>query len=407
MYTITIFQGKEKNLRKHHPWVFTGAIEAVSPKYDQPDLAIVKDSDNNFIAYGYYDEQSHIVLHLLSWDEKQLPDDDFLTTILTKAIIRRKGYFSLPDTTCFRLLHAEADFFPGLTLDIYGGEIRGIISSRFAYSKMNLVVSLLQKKLSPKLITFTIDSFYGPAEGLSNKIYYYQNGGMVKELTDKTNTIFQENGVYFEIEPGNSQKSGFYCDQRTNRRLVSSYAKGRTVLDTFSYTGAFTLNCLKQGAKSILALDASESALRHLLYQIHLNENNKVLSPSTREKVTTKKCDIFDEMRNLEEDYFDLMILDPPKLAQTKSKLENALKAYKDLNMIAMKKIKKDGIIATFSCSGALSREQFKTTLAWAASDLGYEIQILETLSAGSDHPIRLSQPESEYLKGFIIRVIK
>lgn len=406
MYTITIFNGKEKQLKKHHPWVFSGAIEKVTPQYKDAGYAKVLDSNGEFIAYGYYDVKSHITLHLLSWDEKKEPNDELMASQLDKAILRRKGYFALRDTTCFRLLHGDADYFPGLTLDIYGKEIRGIISSRFAYSMMNTVVSQLQKRLSPELVTFTIDSFYGPSEGLPQKTFYYRNGGMVKDI-EKKNTLFQENGIYYEIESGNTQKSGFYCDQRDNRARVAKYAKGKTVLDAFCYTGGFTLNALREGAESILALDASESALRHLLYQIHLNENKGVLPENSRAKVETEKCDIFDKMRSLPQDHFDLMILDPPKLAQTKGKLENALKAYKDLNMIAFKKIKKDGIIATFSCSGALSREQFRTTLAWAAHDAGVELQILGTLSAGSDHPIRISEPESEYLKGFIVRVVK
>jgi Predicted SAM-dependent methyltransferases len=406
MYTITIFEGKEKQLIKHHPWVFSGAVESVSPAYKEPDWAKVVDSEGRFIAYGHYDEKSHIILRLFSWDEETVPSDEFLEKLIEKAIYRRRDFFILNDTTCFRLLHADADFFPGLTLDVYGSEIRGIVSSRFAASQLNLVSSVLEKRLHPSLITYTTDSFYGPAEGLPNKVWYYKNGGQVKEI-EKKNTLFTENGIYFETEPGNSQKSGFYCDQRDNRKAVAKYARDKKVLDAFCYTGSFTLNCLRAGAESVLALDASESALRHLLYQVHLNENKLVLPAGSREKVTTNKCDIFDYMREIEDNCFDLMILDPPKLAQTKGKLENALKAYKDLNLQAMKKIRNGGIIATFSCSGALTREQFKTTLAWAAADIGAEIQILETLSAGADHPVRLSEPESEYLKGFILRVIR
>ena len=157
----------------------------------------------------------------------------------------------------------------------------------------------------------------------------------------------------------------------------------------------------------MLAIDSSESALRHLLYQIHLNENKGVLEKGSRERVEIRSCDVFEEMRRIEKDRFDLMILDPPKLAQTKGKLEQALKAYKDLNRVAMLKIRNGGIIATFSCSGAVTREVFRQTLAWAAADAHVEIQILRALSAGEDHPIRISFPESEYLKGYVIRVIK
>ena len=179
------------------------------------------------------------------------------------------------------------------------------------------------------------------------------------------------------------------------------------MLDACSYTGAFTLHALRGGAESVLALDASESALRHLLYQIHINEDMNVLPIGSREKVSIKSCDVFEEMRTLEKDKFDLMILDPPKLAATKGKLDNALRAYKDLNRVAMMKIRNGGIIASFSCSGSVTRETFRQMIAYAAADAGVEVQLLRTLSAGEDHPIRISFPESEYLKGYVYRVIK
>ena len=179
------------------------------------------------------------------------------------------------------------------------------------------------------------------------------------------------------------------------------------MLDICSYTGGFTLHALRGGAKSVKAVDSSESALRHLLYQIHLNENKGTLPPLSREKVEIESYDCFEYVRGIEENKYDVIILDPPKLAQTKGKLENATRAYKDINRVAMMKIKNGGIIATFSCSGAMTRENFLLTLSWAAADAGVEVQVLETLSQASDHPQRLSFPESQYLKGFILRVIK
>jgi len=170
----------------------------------------------------------------------------------------------------------------------------------------------------------------------------------------------------------------------------------------------YTLNVyLTAGAISVDAVDSSESALRHLLYQVHLNENRKTIAEGSREKVTIEEADAFEYLRTIKEDYYDVIILDPPKLAKTKGQLENAQKAYKDLNRVAMTKIKNGGIIFTFSCSAAMTRDNFKLTLAWAAADASVEIQILRTLSAGEDHPVRLSFPESEYLKGFVLRVIK
>ena len=169
----------------------------------------------------------------------------------------------------------------------------------------------------------------------------------------------------------------------------------------------FTLHALRGGALSVDSVDSSESALRHLLYQIHLNENKGTLSPGSREKVEILPGDAFDLLRKENDNSYDMVVLDPPKLAKTKGQLQNAIKAYKDINLNAMRKVRKGGILVTFSCSGSLSREDFKMILSWCAKDLGYEVQILKTLSQGEDHPVRLSFPESEYLKGFVLRILK
>ena len=203
------------------------------------------------------------------------------------------------------------------------------------------------------------------------------------------------------------QKSGFYCDQRENRKLIERYAQGATMLDAFCYTGGFTLHALKAGASHVDMMDASEDALHQALVHIHINQDQQTIPSDSRGKVTTTCCNVFEQMRSLKENYYDLMVLDPPKLAKTKSQAETASRAYKDLNRLAMAKIKNGGIIATFSCSGAIDRETFRMILAWAAMDAGVELQILDTLGAGDDHPIRISFPESEYLKGYIVRIIK
>ncbi len=408
MYRIVIREGKEKQLQKHHPWVFTGAIESVGPVFRQPDWAEVYTSSGLFIAKGWYDEKSHIVLHLLTWDREESVDDDFVAGLVRNAIRRRKDFFSLPDTNCFRLIHGEADFLPGLAADCYGREIRAILSSRFAFSFLPVIIRTLEEILKPSRIQVTADPFYAPGEGLGESTRYFIGGVETKESEiPRDNTLFMESGIWYEISPGKGQKSGFYCDQRENRKIAEKYTAGKTVLDVCPFTGAFTLHALRSGALSVEAVDSSESALRHLLYQIHLNENKLVLPPSSRDRVTTVTADCFNYLRSVEEDKYDVIILDPPKLAQTKSRLENAVKAYKDLNRVAMTKVKSDGIIITFSCSGALTRENFLLLLSWAAFDAGCEIQVLETLSAPPDHPVRISFPESQYLKGFVLRVIK
>ncbi len=408
MYRIIIKEGKEKLLMKHHPWVFTGAIESVKGTSNRADWAEVYAADGTFIAKGWYDEKSHIVLHLLSWDEDEITDDEFVRSLVLNTIRRRKEFFSMENTNCFRLIHGEADFIPGLAGDCYSREVRLILSSRFALNFLPVIINTIEKALHPSIIQVTADAFYASSEGISESVRYFRGGREIKESeAPGDNTQFMESGIWYEIAPGKGQKSGFYCDQRENRNTAEKYTKGRTVLDVCPYTGAFTLHALRSGALSVDAVDSSESALRHLLYQIHLNENKGVLPPGSRDKVKTINADCFNHLRTIEENKYDLIILDPPKLAQTKGKLDNAVKAYKDLNRVAMTKIKSDGILITFSCSGALTRENFRLLLGWAAADAGCEVQILETLSAGSDHPVRLSFPESEYLKGFVLRVIK
>lgn len=407
MYKITIKDGKEKQIINHHPWVFTGAIKSVKPRFTSGDYAEVYTHDDTFIAYGWYDEKSSTTLHLLSWDKNILINDEYIKTLVKRAIKKRESFFDNNSTNAFRLIHGEADFLPGIVVDYYNGELRVVLSSRFAEHFLPLLIETLEDEIKPKLIQVSSDPLHAKSEGISGKIRIYKDGIEINNPAERDNTFFLEDGIYYALPPGIGQKSGFYCDQRENRKIVEKYAKDKTVLDLCSFTGAFTLHSLKGGAKSVDAVDSSEDALRHLLYQIHLNEDNNVLPPLSRDKVTIKVANAFNYIREIEENKFDLMILDPPKLAPTKGKLEKAINAYKDLNRVAFLKIKDGGLIATFSCSSAMTREKFLLTLSWAAKDANVDIEILETLSSPSDHPIRLSFPESEYLTGYILRVNK
>ncbi len=405
MNTISIKKGKEKQIKNHHPWVFSGAIDRVN--CDSPSICTVIDYNNDFIAYGYYDKLSHIPIHLLSWKEQEVISGAWWRNKVIEAIIKRSSVIDFNNTNCFRIIFSEADFLPGLVADYYNGFIRVIISSRCALSIRDIVVDTLYKKLNPNLIIVNTDKNFCGLEKMKEETLYYNNEGFFTPESKFEPIEFIEEGIKYEIIPGTGQKSGFFCDQRDNRVKVGKYCKDKVVLDGCSYTGGFTLHALKANAKHVDALDSSNAALKSLLKNIHININNNILDEGSREKVETKVCNIFEEMRNIDEDYYDVMILDPPKLAKKKSQVDGASRAYKDLNRVAMKKIKDGGIIATFSCSSAISPEHFKTILSWAAIDNNYEIQVLETLNAASDHPQRLAFPESEYLCGYIIRVIK
>ena len=408
-YTITIKEGKEKQLLRHHPWVFSGAIKKVEPQFNIASWADVYTEKGVFIAKGWYDEKSHIVLHLLSWNEKEKMGEAFVKRLVREAILRRRNFFSKDSTTnAFRLIHGEADFLPGFAVDAYASNVRIILSSRFAAAFLQSAVEEIDSLIHPNLIIATSDKDYASSEGLSERNRYFIGAEEKKMADDAIGPVtILENGIYYEIPGTKGQKSGFYVDQRDNRVIAEEYAQGKTCLDVCSYTGAFTLHLLKGGAKSVKAIDSSESALRHLLYQTHLNEEKGTIEKKSREKVEILSGDCFELLRAEEGGKYDLIVLDPPKLAKTKGALENAMKAYKDLNRVAMEKIKNDGILITFSCSGALSREDFRTVLSWSAKDARVEAEILRTLSQGEDHPIRLSCPESEYLKGYVLRIIK
>ncbi|MBI9095600.1 MAG: class I SAM-dependent rRNA methyltransferase [Sphaerochaeta sp.] len=408
MQTITIKDGKEKQLLRHHPWVFSGAIDSISNS-EEIGIAKTVTQDGSFIAWGWYDPKSHIPLRLLSWNEEQEVDDKWWAKTIAASVLRRSPFFmdKTTPTTTFRIIFGEADMLPGLVADVYGTLIRVDISARVAWDHKDLIVSTLEKLLQPAMIIITTDTAYCSVEGLSETVLFYQDGAYFTPSKRLEAVRFREEGLVYEVIPGKGQKSGFFCDQRENRKAIKAYCKGAVVLDGCSYTGAFTLHALRSGAAWVDLIDSSATALKQSLAHVHINQEANTIPKDSRERVNIIKADIFRQMRLIEKNKYDLIILDPPKLASTKAQADKAAKAYKDLNRLAMEKIKNGGIIATFSCSGAISSEMLRTILAWSAQDAGVEVQILRTLGQAEDHPIRLSFPESEYLNGFLIRVIR
>lgn len=389
MEKAVIKNGKEKQLIRRHPWVFPGAI---SKAPSANGFVKTVTCEGKFIAYGWYDPLSHIPLRLVSWDENNEPDEEFFPSMVKEAIARRAN-LGLKDTDCYRLVHGEADMLPGVAIDVYGDFARIICSARVAWQEREMLVKAVMESLPVKSAIVSTDPSFCGIEGLKEESVSF--GEVPAEPI-----VIAENGLKYAFLPGTGQKSGFYCDQRDNRMAVEKFAAGRSVLDAFCYSGGFTLHCLRGGALSVTAMDSSQDAL-------DLVKGNLSLNGFSLNNVELEKCNIFERMRSLEQDRYDLMVLDPPKLAETRHQTENALRAYKDLNRLAMLKIRNGGLIATFSCSGAVDRETFRMMLAWAAKDSMCDIQILSTLGQGADHPIRLSFPESEYLKGYILRVVR
>lgn len=405
---IRILEGKERNLLKHHPWVFSGAMDA-STLPDKAGVEKVVSFDGRFIAWGWYDKDSHIALRLLSWNEDDVPDEKWWERSVRESILRRRSFFSdmSSSTNVFRIIHGEADLIPGVAADVYGRIVRVIISARVAWDMREVVVGTIENLLHPQMIILNTDSAFCAIEKLHEVVEYYQGGVRFVPQERLPEIRIREDGLYYGLVPGTGQKSGFYCDQRENRIRLEKYVKDAVVFDGCCYTGGFTLHALRGGCRKVDSFDSSADAIHLLLSNVRLNMELGTLPSDSAERVAASKADIFETLRSIPRNTYDVMVLDPPKLAQTIKALESAKKAYKDLNRLAMEKIRSGGILMTCSCSGSLKREDFRTVLAWSAKDAGVEVQILETLGQGMDHPIRMSFPESEYLKAYILRVIK
>jgi 23S rRNA (cytosine1962-C5)-methyltransferase len=408
MQTIIIKAGKEKQLVRHHPWVFSGAIEKGSSNLESGPSRVVS-AEGRFIAWGWYDEKSHIPLRLLSWHEEETIDDAWFKRTIAESVMRRASFFSDKQggTTTFRIIYGEADFLPGLVCDVYGTMLNITISARVAWEHRTLIVETLSGILSPTLVLLTVDPAFAGVEQLKETTLYWQDGDWFIPSKRLEAIRFREDSIIYEVIPGTGQKSGFYCDRREIRTTMERYAKDAVALDLGSYTGAFALHALRGGAKSVDLVDSSASALEQATAHIAINEEEGIIPKGSGERATTTVADMFEHLRAIENDHYNLIIIDPPKLASTKAQTDGALKAYKDLNRLAMERIQHNGIIVSLSSSGNVTAEMLRLMLAFSATDAHVEIQILHAFSQDEDHPIRLSFPESSYLNGYLVRVLR
>ncbi|MVN21316.1 class I SAM-dependent rRNA methyltransferase [Mucilaginibacter arboris] len=393
MNEVFLKKGKEKAVLQRHPWVFSGAIETVKGKPENGEIVKTLNSKGDFLAYGFYNNQSRVAVRLLEWDDAVFIDEKWWRTRIQTAVNNRKTVLNEQTNTC-RLIFSEADFLPGLIVDKYAGHLSVQVLNLGIEKVKEVWIDELQKLLQPESIFDRSDTASRSHEGLeaSFGLLYGSNPPDFVEV--------KENGIRYEVSISEGQKSGFYCDQRDNRRLVALHAAGKKVLDCFAYTGGFSLNCLQQGAKLVTSVDSSALAIETLQKNIRLNNFDAKRSIAIQSDVNKQLRKFRDE-----EEKFDLIILDPPKYAPSRSALDRASRAYKDLNRLAMLLLNKGGLLATYSCSGAMDMPTFKQILAWAALDAGKEVQFIGQLVQPEDHPIRSSFPEGEYLKGLLCRV--
>jgi 23S rRNA (cytosine1962-C5)-methyltransferase len=394
MIDVILKKGKEKAVLHRHPWVFSGAIEKVKGKPANGDVVRLMDAKDSFLAWGFYNDQSRVAVRLLEWDENITIDDDWFRQRVAQAVESRAHLLADKNTDTCRLIFSEADYLPGLIVDKYADYLSVQVLTSGMEKVMPVIISELEKQLKPKGIFDKSDTSSRAHEGLGES-FGVLAGSLPPELV-----MVKENGIVYGINIAEGQKSGFYCDQRDNRRVLAGYVAGKTVLDCFCYTGGFTLNSSKQGAAAVTSVDSSALAIETLTENITLNKLDAG-------KHTAIKSDVNNQLRKFrdEEAKFDVIILDPPKYAPSRSALDRASRAYKDLNRLAMLLLNKGGLLATYSCSGAMSMETFKQVLAWAALDAGKQVQFIHQFCQPEDHPVRSSFPEGEYLKGLLCRV--
>jgi len=394
MPVINLKSGREKSLLRRHPWIFSGAIEDIQGNPAEGETVEIRSSRDEFLAWAAFSPHSQIRARVWAWEYQTNIDAGFFRVRLQRAISARQGLFQDIEDNALRLVHAESDGLPGLIVDRYDQTLVVQFLSSGAEFWRDTLVNLLVALTGAESVYERSDVDVRQLEGLAPR------SGLLRGNEPAEYLEISENGLRFWVDVRQGHKTGYYLDQRTNRARIRGLAKGCDVLDCFSYSGGFTTNALTGGANSVLAVDASAEANELAL-------KNVVLNRLPVDRVAWQQGDVFQVLRGLRDRRrsFDLIVLDPPKFAQTASQAKNAARGYKDINLLAFKLLRSGGILATFSCSGGVSEELFQMIVAGAALDAGVEAQIVERLHQGADHPVALNFPEGSYLKGLVIRV--
>lgn len=389
--TIKLKPRKEESVLRRHPWVFSGAIASLPDDIEEGETVRVVSSDGKTLGTGHFQIGS-IAVRLLQFGEGDLPDDFFRTRLESAFSLRRTLGLIRPDNNCYRLVHGEGDFLPGLVIDVYGDTaVVQAHSPGMHFERMRIADALTEI-----------------AEAKIRNVYYKSETTLpYKARLDPQNdyligrfdgNVAIENGLKFNIDWLRGQKTGFFVDQRENRLLLEKYARGRKVLNMFCYTGGFSVYALRGGAVSVDSVDSSAKAAA-------LTEANVEMNFPGDDRHATHAVDAFRFLAEMPDNEYDLIILDPPAFAKHRSALKNGLIGYRKLNSKAFEKIKPGGVLFTFSCSQVVTREMFRLAVFTAAAQSRRRVRILHQLTQPADHPVDISHPEGEYLKGLVLYV--
>ena len=389
--SVILRRGKEESLKRFHPWIFSGAVMNLEGNPEEGDVVTVLDSQHNFLCQGHWQVGS-IAVRVLTFEQEPI-DDAFWQKRLGEALGVRQA-IGLADSEAgdtYRLVHGEGDLLPGLVIDVYGKTaVMQAHSVGMHVSREQIAVALKQ------VMGERLDSIYYKSE-TTLPIKAAIDGGNGFLLGESHTDVAVENGLRFHIDWLKGQKTGFFVDQRENRSLLERYSHGRSVLNMFCYTGGFSVYALRGGAKLVHSVDSSSKAVELVRANVELN-----FPAEPRHEAFAE--DAFRFLDDMTVPY-DLVVLDPPAFAKHRDAVKNALRGYTKLNARAMEKIAPGGILFTFSCSQAVSKEQFRTAVFTAATLAHRQVRILHQLHQPADHPVSIYHPEGEYLKGLVLYV--
>ena len=391
---VILKNGKEEAVLRFHPWVFSGAIAKVEGNPKEGDVVKVFTSKGDFCAVGHYQIGS-IAVRIFSFNDEE-PTAKFWNSKLSEAYKMRRaiGIAGRSDNNTYRLIHGEGDGIPGCVIDIYG---KTAVMQAHSVGIHNIKDLLAQELI--KVMDGQIENVYYKSETtLPYKADTDKEDGYLIGSANEADFIAIENGLKFKADWIKGQKTGFFVDQRDNRSLLERYAKDKDVLNMFCYTGGFSFYAMRGGAKSVTSVDSSAKAIELTKENVELN-----FPGDTRHRA--EATDAFKFLDDMKDGEYDLIILDPPAFAKHRDVLKRALNGYKKLNAKAFEKIKKGGILFTFSCSQAVNKEQFRLAVFSAAAMTGRNVRILHQLTQPSDHPVNIYHPEGEYLKGLVLYV--
>lgn len=384
---LVLKSGRERSVENRHPWIFSGAVKQL-PDAENGDIVQVVTNAHELLGYGFFSPASQITCRMFEFVRTPLHiDENYWMNKIDRAFTLRQAVIDFSRTNLYRLLHAEGDFFPGVIADVYGD-----------VASVQLLIQgteRIRTHIFEGLKRCGFRHIYLKTKQSTQRLEHVLASGWVTEPAAMPLQV-KENGIQFLVDIETGQKTGFFIDQRENRRILGEYAAGKKVLNTFSYSGGFSLYALQQDAELVHSVDSSKEAIALCEANVSLN--------GYASKHTGYVSDVFDFFRNLPEQY-DIMVLDPPAFAKSAKAVSNAARGYKNLNLTAFERIKPGGMIFTFSCSQHIDKDLFRKIVFGAAADARRNVRILQQLSQPEDHPINIFHPESEYLKGLLLYV--